>query len=728
MKNYDIVWTQPSMCSADSMPLGGHDVGCNIWAEDNQLLAYVCQSGAFDENGTLLKHCRLRLKTDEALFAAGYRQTLHLEDGMISVDLGCGEDTLHYDLWCAVSKPELHIRYVSSRPRRLSLLFDCWRYRDRAVTKKDIHQCRDYDGSPELAEGRVFTRKDVVEPEKSRLLYYHQNRYEGETLLEKLIHQQHCEPFQETIPDVLGGRIIGGLLRCDGFAFAGVTETSYQGVDSRGWQYENALAERGEIVLTLSVDQSGSLEEWKASLMRRASEPVCREDVKKWWNDYFAKSYIRIDEDHPDSKYFAIGRNYQLFRYMLGCNYYGKWPTKFNGGLFTFDEGRTPDFRMWSGTNHTAQNQRLVYWPMLKSGDFEAMKPQFDYYKRITPVSMARTRHFYGHGGAYYFEQGVAQGLCVGHEYSWNHSDGISYADIDNEWVRLHYSSGLEFALMILEYHRYSGADIDEYMEFVESTVEFYAQHYPVDTDGKLYIFPSVALETYRGHQWSKRNERYGCANPTDAVAGLRCVSAALVEYYKDVPEKRARFEQILEMCPDVAVARDGEERYFAPAESFNPTVFNCELPQLYPVFPYGSRGLSDEEKRWAKNAYFRKYPSADQYLGYSWHQNGIFAARLGLTEEAEKYLHIKLDDAPKRFPAFWGPGHDWTPDHNHGGSGMILLQEMLLQCEGDDEVLFLPAWNMEIDVSFKLHVPGGKAAVCEYRGGKFLRREVLDA
>ena len=30
-------------------------------------------------------------------------------------------------------------------------------------------------------------------------------------------------------------------------------------------------------------------------------------------------------------------RNYTLFRYMLGCNAYSQWPTKFNGGLFTFD-------------------------------------------------------------------------------------------------------------------------------------------------------------------------------------------------------------------------------------------------------------------------------------------------------------------------------------------------------------------------------------------------------
>lgn len=727
MADYNIVWNEPSARSADSMPLGGHDVGCNVWAENNQLMIYLCQSGAFDENGCLLKHGRLRLEADASLMAAGFRQTLHLEDGYVSVELGGGEDTLRYELWCAVSKPELHIRYISSRPRRLAAMFDCWRCRDRVVTPYEAHQCRDYCEHPDLEAGKVVTRKDIVEPGANELFYYHQNRAEGETLLDKLVAEQHAEPFRDKAYDCIGGRIIGGLMRMDGFRLIGTGDAAYQNVDSRIWRYESDAALSGEIVLTMSVEQNDSLEDWKARLWQRAAIPVCHEETRKWWNDYFARSWIRIDESHPDSEFFAIGRNYQLFRYMLGCNYYGAWPTKFNGGLFTFDEGRTPDFRMWSGTNHTAQNQRLVYWPMLKSGDFEAMKPQFDYYKHITPISKARTEHFYGHGGAYFFEQGVAQGLCVGMEYNWNHSTAMDWGEIDNKWVRLHYSSGLEFALMILEYHRYCGADVSEYMEFVESTIEFYVEHYPM-ADGKLFVFPSAALETYRGCDFSENAEHYGCANPTDAVSGLRTLSAALAEYYKDDPEKRAHYEHIHAICPDIAVATDGSEKYYAPAESFNPSVFNCELPQLYPVFPYGSRGLTDEEKEYARNAYLRKYPSEDQYLGYSWHQNGIFAARLGLLDEAVKYLHIKLDDAPKRFPAFWGPGHDWTPDHNHGGSGMILLQEMLMQCEGEDDVRFLPAWPKDVDVSFRLYAPGGKVVECEYRDGEFVRREVRKA
>jgi len=100
-----------------------------------------------------------------------------------------------------------------------------------------------------------------------------------------------------------------------------------------------------------------------------------------------------------------------------------------------------------------------------------------------------------------------------------------------------------------------------------------------------------------------------------------------------------------------------------------------------------------------------------------SWHQDNIFCARLGLREEAKEYAILKLQDGPRRFPAFWGPGHDWVPDMNQGGSGMIGLQEMLLQVKGDSIILF-PAWPKEWDVDFKLYAPNNTIVECSYKGG----------
>jgi hypothetical protein len=76
---------------------------------------------------------------------------------------------------------------------------------------------------------------------------------------------------------------------------------------------------------------------------------------------------------------------------MLACNAHSEWPTKFNGGLFTVDpiytdtinKGLTPDYRNWGGGIHTAQNQRLVYFPMIKNGDWDILQSQLKFYLRI---------------------------------------------------------------------------------------------------------------------------------------------------------------------------------------------------------------------------------------------------------------------------------------------------------------------------------------------------------
>ena len=66
----------------------------------------------------------------------------------------------------------------------------------------------------------------------------------------------------------------------------------------------------------------------------------------------------------------------------------------------------------------------------------------------------------------------------------------------------------------------------------------------------------------------------------------------------------------------------------------------------------------------------------------------------------------------------------DWVPDHNWGGSGMIGLQEMLLQTTGDTIYLF-PCWPKDKDVYFKLHAPHNTTIEVEYVDGVLQKLEV---
>ena len=108
-----------------------------------------------------------------------------------------------------------------------------------------------------------------------------------------------------------------------------------------------------------------------------------------------------------------------------------------------------------------------------------------------------------------------------------------------------------------------------------------------------------------------------------------------------------------------------------------------------------------------------------------SWHQDGIFFARMGMTEEAASYNTRKLQDSPRRYPTFWGPGHDWVPDHNWGGSGMIGLQEMLMQTIGD-QILLFPSWPIGWDVDFKLHAPNNTVVEGILKNGELIELKVI--
>jgi hypothetical protein len=58
------------------------------------------------------------------------------------------------------------------------------------------------------------------------------------------------------------------------------------------------------------------------------------------------------------------------------------------------------------------------------------------------------------------------------------------------------------------------------------------------------------------------------------------------------------------------------------------------------------------------------------------------------------------------------------VPDHNWGGSGMIGVQEMLLQTDGR-KIYLLPAWPKDWQVNFKLHAPYNTVVEGQVVGGK---------
>ncbi len=84
----DYVWTTMSQNSSESMPCGGGDIGLNVWVEGGEVMFYVSRSGTYDEQNTLLKLGRVRLKLSEPVTDEGFCQTLQLRRGSQLLTLG----------------------------------------------------------------------------------------------------------------------------------------------------------------------------------------------------------------------------------------------------------------------------------------------------------------------------------------------------------------------------------------------------------------------------------------------------------------------------------------------------------------------------------------------------------------------------------------------------------------------------------------------------------------
>ena len=710
----DYVWTSQSQNSSESMPCGGHDIGMNVWVERGDVLFYAQQSGWFDENNTLLKAGRWRLHIEDRPFDGNdFEQRLCLDEGAIYIK---GGDT-QIRIWADVEEPVVFVVTQSQQAREATLSYESWRYRDRPVTKAECQQC----SYKWIIPKDCLTFADSIKAEDDKLTFSHQNR--SETVFDFTVEREHMSSVKDALYNPIGSLLMKGVMYAPGFHYAGTTTGEYAGTDYQAWNYSCQDLRSSGIIIDLrylnhqlyedsQVDGCGTVAPY-------AFPPFNSSDSRKrsaaWWHNYWQRSWIEVDTDDEAAQ--TMVRNYELMRYMLGCNAYGQWPTKFNGGLFTFDPVYvdatatfTPDYRKWGGGTMTAQNQRLVYWPMVKSGDYDMLRSQLDTYLRMLPNAIAWSRQHWGHGGACFSEQIENFGLPNPAEYG-KHKDGNDWGVENNRWLEYEWDTALEFCKMYYDIMPwYPDSTLEKYHELAEQTVRFFHEHYEWeakrrgwDANGNFVIYPGSGCETYKIAR-----------NPASTIAALKTFT------FPSSLKAAANFSLFTfpSSLPPIPLRVIDGDTCIAPAESWE-RIQNSEVPQLYPVFPWRIYGVGRPHLNIARNTYFKDPHALEMRSTKGWKQDNIWAACLGLTDEARRLNTEKLSNGPYRFTAFWDAGFDWAPDHNRGGAGMIGLQEMLLQEDEDHNPLLFPAWPREWDCSFRLYISGRRCIEATLKNGQ---------
>lgn len=731
-ENYAVVWTSQSKNSSESMPCGGGDIGLNVWVENGDLYFYMSRSGTFDENNGFLKLGRVRLRLSPNPFAGShFRQELVLQDGNVKISGSNGKLSATVNVWVDVFHPVIHVEVNSNRKISAEASYESWRYRDRESKGKE-NNANSWKWAPPKT---VITYEDSIRFQDRSVLFFHRNRDTG-TVFDATVSEQGLDSVKDRLFNPLYHLTFGGQMQGSHMQPAGTYAGTYVDTDFQGWKLKSrSPARRHEVTVVLHTEAANTVEEWYAALQKMETyADASWNETSNWWHEFWQRSFIYIQPEKKDTSApeWQVGRNYQLFRYMLGCNATGDYPTKFNGGLFTYDPRftdpsikGTPDHRNWGGGTHTAQNQRLVYFPMLKSGDFDLMKPQFDFYMRILRNAELRSETYWHHEGACFTEQMENFGLPDYAEYGTKRppdfDPGVEY----NSWLEYEWDTVLEFCLMMLETERYAEKDISEYIPFIESCLRFFNEHYQYlakkrgsktfDARGHLVLYPGSAGETYKM-----------AYNSTSTIAALKTILTRLLELpgkYLDA-EKRKEWQTMLGRIPPISFRKMNGYTTIAPALHWE-RVNNVEPMPLYTLFPWGIYGVGKPGYDTALNTWKHDTDAIRFRSHVGWKQDNIFAARLGLAKEAAELSVLKMKNSGRRFPAFWGPGFDWTPDHNWGGSGMIGLQEMLLQSDGKKIWLF-PAWPREWDVHFKLHAPYATTVEGVLKNGKLEKLVVM--
>ena len=213
---------------------------------------------------------------------------------------------------------------------------------------------------------------DTVLTTANRVTWCHFN---SNSIYPLVLKQEHLESLLTEHPDPL-------LHRCFGASMSG------PGLMADGDYHLRSPQPRKDLrvdIVGLTQNSTESIESWRKGMERSIQRvgttefETARNLHEEWWAAFWNRSWIRVSGS-PDA--VKVSQGYGIQRWMMACSSRGEQPTKFNGGLFTVGHDITgdkesnqadhyPDYRLW-GNCYWNQNNRLLYWPLIVTGDSDS--------------------------------------------------------------------------------------------------------------------------------------------------------------------------------------------------------------------------------------------------------------------------------------------------------------------------------------------------------------------
>ena len=366
------------------------------------------------------------------------------------------------------------------------------------------------------------------------------------------------------------------------------------------------------VACVTSLDASDPAAAAKAALDAAAGEPALYEEHRRWWAEFWQRSFVHIAQDYYENLYY-------VHHYLMGSSSRGRFPPLFNGGLWIWNR----DVRNWANPHHW--NQQQSFWCVPAAGRWDLLQPYLDTYFRLMPHWRAAAERR-GLPGIWLCEMHDFLGRPLGEH-------GPSFKD--------NFTPAAQVALFFWWHYCYSGDERllrEKGYPFLKAVGDFYLALLRWDPERQQYEIPPAS--TYE----DERPLRF--TNSITNLAMIRAIFPALLRSSEALgidAEMRSRWQHVLDHLPPYLLNDRDKSRGVTLASGL---LDGKDLPEkenhnhgplFCPVFPAGDLGLKDRGSATFEAA----CRTLATYFPFSVAitPTVVVAARLGMAEEARLRL-----------------------------------------------------------------------------------------